>query len=136
MPSETVAKRAPASNQAAQGWWVFVLGWLIPGMGYFARRKWIRGGLVLASILGMFAIGLALQGTLYAFNTGDVLQMLGWVGDFCAGGLYFLSRALGAGAGNPYHVMGDYGTVFLISAGLLNLLAAADARDVSLGRKK
>ncbi|HWG38268.1 MAG TPA: DUF6677 family protein [Terriglobales bacterium] len=144
MPSETVAKRATAPTQAAsesasvaaRGWGVFALGWLVPGLGYWLHRKWIRGGLVLGCITGMFAIGLALQGTVYAFNTGDILQMLGWLGDFCAGGLYFVTRLVGGGAGNPYQVTGDYGTVFLIAAGLLNLLAASDARDVYLGRKK
>lgn len=115
---------------------MFALGWLVPGLGYWLHRKWIRGGLVLGCITGMFAIGLALQGTVYAFNTGDILQMLGWLGDFCAGGLYFATRFVGGGAGNPYQVTGDYGTVFLIAAGLLNLLAASDARDVYLGRKK
>lgn len=113
-----------------------VLTWLIPGLGYFLLKKWIRGGLILVSVLGMFFIGLALQGHLYGFNLGDILDILGWVGDFCNGGLYFVSRLLGGGAGNPYTVMGDYGTKFLIASGLLNILAAADVRDLALGRKQ
>ncbi|HUX67040.1 MAG TPA: DUF6677 family protein [Terriglobales bacterium] len=146
MPSETVTKRATpappsrpatrAPSQGMAGWWVVALGWLLPGLGYFVKRKWVRGALVFASVVGMFGLGLALRGQIYAFNTGDVLDILGWVGDICAGTLYFLTRLLGAGAGNPYSVMGDYGTKFLIAAGLLNLLAASDARDVFLGRKK
>ncbi|HVA63571.1 MAG TPA: DUF6677 family protein [Terriglobales bacterium] len=144
MPSDTVTKRATppspsrttASASGMASWWVVALGWLFPGMGYFVNRKWVRGALVLVSVAGMFGLGLALKGQIYGFNTGDVLDILGWVGDICAGALYFLTRALGAGAGNPFTVMGDYGTKFLIAAGLLNLLAAADARDVYLGKKK
>lgn len=126
------ASRAPGNGRAAA---VVALGWFLPGMGYFIQRKWIRGGLVLISVVGMFLLGLALSGQLYGFNTGDILDMLGFVGDICAGALYFISRSLGAGAGNPFVVMGDYGTKFLIAAGLLNLLAAVDARDILLGRK-
>lgn len=144
MPNKTVGKRttsaaaaaSPAASTALRGWWVLGLGWLFPGMGYFVHQKWVRGLLVFVSVVGMFGIGLALHGQLYAFNTGEVLDILGWVGDFCAGGLYFITSALGGGAGNPYTVMGDYGTKFLIAAGLLNLLAASDARDVFLGKKK
>lgn len=113
-----------------------VLTWLIPGLGYFLLKKWIRGGLVLASVLGMFLIGLALQGHVYSFNLGDILDILGWVGDICNGAMYFLTRLVGGGAGNPYTVMGDYGTKFLIASGLLNILAAADVRDLALGRKQ
>lgn len=133
-PSPTVKR--PAAAGVGAGWWVLGLGWLFPGMGYFLRGKWVRGALVFLSVVGMFGLGLALRGQVYAFNTGDILDMLGWVGDICAGALYFIARmVVGATAGNAFSVMGDYGTKFLIAAGLLNLLAAADARDVSLGRK-
>jgi len=37
-------------------------GWLLPGAGHFMQRKWIRGGLLLASVGGMFFLGLAMQG--------------------------------------------------------------------------
>jgi hypothetical protein len=133
-PSPSVKR--PAAAGATAGWWVLLLGWLFPGMGYFVSGKWVRGALVFASVVGMFGLGLALRGQIYGFNTGDILDMLGWVGDLCAGALYFIARAVvGVTVGNAFTVMGDYGTKFLIAAGLLNLLAAADARDVVLGRK-
>ena len=137
----STAAKAPTSitttvSPAFAAWWVMALGWLFPGLGYFIQSKWIRGALVFASVVGMFGIGLALQDKVYGFNTGDILQILGWVGDICAGMLYLITRLLGAGAGNMYSIMGDYGTTFLIASGLLNLLAAADARDVYLGKKQ
>lgn len=138
--SQPVANAKPSqstSQSAAAGaWWVLLLGWLLPGMGYFVARKWVRGSLVLVSVVGMFGLGLAMRDRVFGFNTSNILDMLGWIGDLCAGALYFLTRLVGAGAGNPYSVLGDYGTNFLIAAGLLNLLAAADARDVVLGRKR
>lgn len=131
--SRTRAAARPASLEA---WWVMAAGWAVPGLGYFLNRKWIRGVLILVCVVGMFWLGLALQGQIYGFNTGDPLDILGWIGDICAGALYFITRAVGAGGGNAYSVMGDYGTKFLIAAGLLNLLAASDARDVYLGKKQ
>lgn len=118
------------------GWGVLVLGWLFPGMGYFVQHKWVRGALVFVCVVGMFVLGLGLTGQLYGFNTGDLLAILGWVGDVCAGVLYVIARGAGGGATVAHNVMGDYGTTFLVSSGLLNILAAADARDVFLGLKK
>lgn len=134
--SETVARPAARPSGAMDAAWVTVAGWLVPGLGYFLRKRWVRGGLILVSVVGMFLLGLALHGQIYSFNTGDPLDILGWIGDVCAGLLYVVSRIAGVGAGNPSSVMGDYGTKFLIAAGLLNLLAASDARDIFLGKKK
>lgn len=116
--------------------WLVALSWLVPGLGYLLLRKWVRGGLVIACVAGMFFIGLAMQGSLYGFNTTNLLDILAWVGDICNGLLYFVTRLAGAGVGDKFLVMGDYGSTFLIAGGLLNILAAADVRDVALGRKR
>lgn len=137
MSSSAIKQRPqPTAVPVGRGWWILLLGWLFPGMGYFLGRKWVRGALVLISVVGMFGLGLAMQGRIYGFNTQNLLDVLGWVGDICNGVLYFITQMAGAGAGNAYSVMGDYGSKFLIAGGLLNLLAAADARDLMLGRKK
>lgn len=112
-----------------------VATWLAPGLGYFLLRKWVRGWLVLVSILAMFFLGLAMQGQLFGANTKNLLDVLGWIGDICNGLPYMITRAAGGGAGNLYTVTGDYGSMFMIASGLLNILAAADVRDVALGRK-
>lgn len=135
--SDGVSQSLPpvlTSVTAANG--LVILSWLVPGLGYFLLRKWTRGALVTICVVAMFALGLALQGSLYSFNTTNLLDILGWVGDLCGGLLYFVTQMLGAGLGNKFAVMGDYGSKFLIAAGLLNILAAADVRDVALGRKR
>ena len=38
------------------------IGWLIPGAGHLIQRRWIRGLLLMASIVTMFLLGLAMQG--------------------------------------------------------------------------
>src|SRR6266702_4481577 len=72
-------------------------GWLVPGAGHLLLGKWIRAGLLMISILCMFAIGIALQGKVYTPNTGEPLDMLGFAGDLGTGVLYGLARLLGWG---------------------------------------
>ena len=54
-----------------------VVGWLIPGAGHLIQKKFIRGMLLMAAIFTMFFVGLGMQGKVYAFNTGDLLDILG-----------------------------------------------------------
>src|SRR6185437_3033899 len=65
-----------------------IAGWIIPGAGHLLLGKWVRALLLATSILAMFAIGIALQGKVYSPNTGEPLDMLGFVGDLGAGLFY------------------------------------------------
>lgn len=112
-----------------------IAGWLVPGAGHFLLRKWGRGTLVAASIVCMFALGIAMQGRIYT-SAHDVLQMLGLVGDLGNGLLFVLSRVLGLGADQVQVVSADYGTRFIVVAGLLNVIAAVDAHNLRTGRKQ
>ncbi|HXZ31481.1 MAG TPA: DUF6677 family protein [Terriglobales bacterium] len=111
------------------------LGWLIPGAGHLIQRRWIRGLLLMASIVIMFVLGLLMQGHVYQPNGGDILDILGFVGDIGAGGLYILSQAMGWGHGIISHATADYGTKYLIVAGLLNFISTADAYHIAIGKK-
>ena len=126
------------NNKAASGsgfdYLPLILGWLVPGAGHFLLRKWGRGALLAVSILGMFSIGIAMQGKLYS-GAHDILDMLGLAGDLGNGLLYFVSRAAGWGADQITVTTGDYGTRFIVVAGLLNVIAAVDAHNLRTGRK-
>jgi len=112
-----------------------IAGWLIPGLGHFLQRKWIRGTLLLASIGGMFALGIAMQGKLYT-SAHDILDMLGLAGDLGSGLFYLVSRQLSLGADTVQITTADYGTRFIVVAGLLNIIAAVDAHNLYTGRKR
>jgi hypothetical protein len=122
-PNSTMAIVAPA------------VGWLIPGAGHLIQRRWIRGLLLMFCIVVMFILGLAMQGKVYTPNTGDLLDMLGFIGDLGAGSLYIVTRALDAGQGAIHRAVADYGTKFIVVAGLLNVIAAVDAHHIALGKK-
>lgn len=111
------------------------LGWLIPGAGHLIQRRWIRGSLLMGSIVVMFVLGLLMQGRIYQPNGGDILDILGFVGDVGAGGLYIVSQAMSWGHGAISHATADYGTKYLIVAGLLNFISAADAYHIAIGKK-
>ncbi len=111
------------------------VGWLIPGAGHLIQRRWIRGVLLMASIVTMFILGLLMDGRIYRPNGGDILDILGFVGDIGAGGLYIVSRVMDLGQGSIAQATADYGTKFLIVAGLLNFISVADAYHISVGKK-
>ncbi len=111
------------------------LGWLIPGAGHLIQRRWVRGILLMASITTMFILGLLMQGRVYLPNGGDILDILGFVGDVGAGGLYIVTRMQNWGHGAIAHATADYGTKFLIVAGLLNFISVADAYHIAIGKK-
>jgi len=111
-----------------------IAGWLVPGAGHFLLRKWGRGALLAIAIVCMFGLGLAMQGRLYT-KADDILDMLGLVGDLGSGLLYIVSRAIGLGSETVQLTTADYGTRFIVVAGLLNVIAAVDAHNLRTGRK-
>jgi uncharacterized protein DUF6677 len=111
------------------------VAWLIPGAGHLIQKRWGRGILLMVSIVAMFLLGLAMQGRVYKPNGGDILDILGFVGDIGAGGLYIVTRAMDWGHGAISHATADYGTKFLIVAGLLNFITVADAYHIAIGKK-
>ena len=111
------------------------LGWLVPGAGHLVQKRWARGLLLMLSIVTMFALGLLMEGKLYSPNTGNILDILGFVGDIGSGGLYIVSKTMDAGAGNIARATADYGTKYLIVSGLLNVISVVDAYHIAIGKK-
>jgi hypothetical protein len=130
------SKAAPVQNISAMAVLAPAVGWLIPGAGHMIQKRWIRGGLLFVSIVALFLLGLAMQGRIYKANGGDILDVLGFIGDVGAGGLYLLSLAMDWGQGAIAFATADYGTKFMIVAGLLNFIATADAYHIAIGKKQ
>ncbi|HLY42914.1 MAG TPA: DUF6677 family protein [Terracidiphilus sp.] len=131
-----MAANGTKTTQAEQGfvYGPLIAGWLVPGAGHFLLRKWGRGALLALAILGMFSLGIAMQGKVYT-SASDILDILGLAGDLGNGMLYFVSRFAGLGASAVQVTTADYGTRFIVVAGLLNVIAAVDAHNLKTGRK-
>ena len=133
--AQQIAQRVPGEKSSFPAL-VLLVGWLIPGAGHLLVGKYIRAALLFASILGMYLVGLGLQGKIYTTSTGDILDILGFAGQIGLGLLYVLARVFGWGATSVITTLGDYGTKFLVVGGLLNLISAVDAHSLANGRKK
>ena len=115
------------------------LGWLIPGAGHFLLKRPGRGGLLFFSVLSMFLLGLMMRGAMFQWQTGDILTTIiycgGFIGDLASGLLYLLTTWLGYSQPDVAGHVHDYGTKFLVAAGLLNILAMVDAYEIATGKK-
>ena len=135
MPTNAQAPARTAGQSSSLPVMVLIAGWLVPGAGHFLLKKWIRGTLLFISIVAMFCIGVALKGKIYTPNTGELLDMLNFAGDLGNGLLYVLARVFSLGTAPVELATADYGTKFMVVAGLLNIVAAVDAHSLATGRK-
>jgi hypothetical protein len=124
-----------AGRSSSMAFLVLIAGWLVPGAGHLLLGKWIRGLLLLVTLVLMFSIGVALRGKIYSPNTGDLLDILNFAGDLGTGLLFFVAKIFDLGQAAVVTVTADYGTKFIVVAGLLNVIAAVDAHSLATGRK-
>lgn len=115
------------------------LAWVVPGGGHFLLKRSGRGAVLFASVAAMFLLGLMMRGAMFQPQTGDILTTVIYVGGFlsnlAAGLFYFVTIWLGYNQPDIAGHVHDYGTKFLVGAGLLNVLAMVDAFDIAVGNK-
>jgi hypothetical protein len=109
---------------------------VFPGLGHLFLKKWGRSALLAGSILVLFLAGLILEGKLFEWDLSQPIMLLPFLANLGVGAPYWFAKALGYGVGNMQNQSYDYGTTFLIVAGLLNLLVVLNAYDIASGRKK
>jgi hypothetical protein len=109
--------------------------WLVPGSGHLWLGRRVKGAIFFTALCVMFAIGLALQGRLFPFESSQPLVFLAAVADVAVGLPYFAAWTLGWGQGQVAAVTYEYANAFLIVAGLLNMLVVLDVYDTAVGRK-
>jgi len=118
---------------------IVALAWFIPGAGHFIQKRPIRGALLLLSVAAMFIFGLLMRGAMFEPQSGDLLTIViyygGYLGNLASGIFYILASALGYNQPDVAGHVHDYGTKFLVAAGLLNVLAIVDAYEIAVGKK-
>ena len=126
---DTAAAKPPANAYLAS-----VLAWAVPGAGHaYLRRPW-RALAFLLLVLTSLAIGCQLDGRLSWIFRGPPLMVLATYGGLGSGVpsiLLHLSGYEGTAEAPGY----EYGTVFILTAGLMNMLLILDAWDIAAGRK-
>jgi hypothetical protein len=115
------------------------LAWIIPGGGHLLLKRQARGGLIAACVAAMFLLGLMMRGALFSPQTGDLLTTViywgGFLGNLMSGIFYFLTVWMGYAQPDMAGHVHDYGTKFLVGAGLLNVLGMVDAFEIATGKK-
>jgi len=134
-----------------------VLAWFVPGGGHLLLKKRGRAALLFASVLIMFIFGRCMRGSMFSPEFGDLFAILfgwlahvtpqngdllsvlincgGFLGDFASGVFYLVTSMLGYNQPDVAGAVYDYGTKFLVSAGLLNVLAMVDVYEIAIGKK-
>ncbi len=113
-----------------------VIAWLIPGGGHVYLKRWKRGLAFFVLVAVSVFLGLKLQGHLYQPVPGEPLSVLGTIGQAGAGSVYGVLRYVTHYEGDVRGPGFEYGTAFLLTAGLMNLLLVFDAWDIAMGKKE
>jgi len=141
---------------------VVLMAWAIPGAGHIYLKRTQRGALLGSAILVCFFFGLMMRGAFFEADLADSLFSLlgikylvgggrvsrmdndlllilinggGHLANIAAGIPYYLSSWLGYNQPDVAGHSHDYGTKFLVGAGLLNILSMVDAWEIVTGEK-
>lgn len=132
--SDAAADPTPLS--AAHLLMAVVLAWLVPGLGHVYLKRAARGLVFFVLIVLAIAIGCNLSGNLYRPVSGQPLTYLATYGSMGIGVGYFALRYGLHYEGQQEAAGFEYGTAFLLTAGLMNLLLVLDALDIASGKKE
>ena len=146
MPEETALPTAPSektehvapprdSKREMLPFVVGVAGWLVPGLGHALLKMWGRAVICFLTVAVLVWVGAGMRGNLFTSRGHDAFDSLGYLADLGTGGFYLVARSLEANGPDVSHADGDYGTRFLATAGVFNLLAALHAYEIARGRK-
>ena len=140
-PDTTELDAAPAAAVAhptvGNPYLAALLAWVVPGLGHVYLKRPVRGIIFFVIILVALFIGCQVEGNLYTVVQNQPLTILGTAGAMGMGSPYFLLRS------RLFHYQGnliapgyEYGTAFLLTAGLMNLLLVLDVWDIARGTKE
>ena len=132
---EEMEVKAPAvpSSLEPRGVGASVLTLVFPGLGHAYLRRFGRAAVYAGVVLGFLALGLLDRGGLYSPRPGEPLTYLAFLGNLGVGPLYWLIDWLGLGVAVPDEPTFEYGSTFILSAGLMNYLVMLDAYDIGAG---
>jgi hypothetical protein len=132
--SEPVGRPQDSKHEAMAAI-VGVAGWLVPGLGHALLKMWGRAIICFLTVGVLVWVGAGMRGNLFTSRGHDAFDSLGYIADLGTGSFYLVARSLEANGPDVSHADGDYGTRFLATAGVFNLLAALHAYEAVRGRK-
>ena len=132
-PAQPIQTAEPPNLKKVIG--VMLVTWLLPGMGHIVLRRWGRG-LIFLGVVGTLAItGFLLRGNIFSAHAEDIFEFLGYLADLGSGIFFLFAKAIEKAGPDVSRAAGDYGTRFIATAGVVNLLCMLDAFEIVKGRK-
>jgi hypothetical protein len=137
MADETAVPEARPqdSRREAMAYVIGVAGWIVPGLGHALLKMWGRAVMCFLTVGLLVTLGAEMRGNLFNSAANDAFDSLGYLADLGTGTFYLVAKSLETNGADVSHAGGDYGTRFLATAGVLNLLAALHAYEAARGRK-
>ncbi|HUD73227.1 MAG TPA: DUF6677 family protein [Dongiaceae bacterium] len=134
-----------------------LLAWLLPGLGHAWLGRMGRAAAFFLIVLSTFALGIVSGGSASVVDRQQPLSFLATLDGLAMGPLDLVARkatlgeivfALPDAEGDPHRqalltrirervkiATYEYGSTFLLTAGLMNILLILDAFDIATGRK-
>lgn len=114
-----------------------LLAYVVPGAGHFYLGRRERAAAFFLIIVTLFVMGLWLDAILYtlANSQRELLGIAAALGSMGSGAVYLFGRMFGP-AGDIKSMTFEYGRMFTLTAGLMNLLLVLDCYDIAEGRKE
>lgn len=134
-----------------------LLAWVVPGLGHAYLGKLGRAAAFFLIVLATFALGVTSGGSASVVDRQQPLSFLATLDGVALGPLDLVARKLTLGEmvwalpdpeGDPHRqalltrirervkiATYEYGSTFLLTAGLMNILLILDAFDIATGRK-
>lgn len=135
-----------------------LLAWVLPGGGHWFLGRRVKAVVFLSLVLLTFFTGLVMQGRVYLANPEQPLTYLATFANVALGPLDLIGRRVfyerliyifpSESDPNLYQeimrlnrakilaVTHEYGTTFVLAAGLMNILLILDVFDIGIGRKR
>jgi hypothetical protein len=129
------AESDSSPNSATRPLVAALLAWVVPGLGHLYLGRRGRAIAFCLIILISLATGLALDGNLYRVVPGQPLSFFATLGTMGMGLPYFVARWAFGYTGDLEGPGYEYGSAFILTAGLMNLLLILDALDIARGMK-
>ena len=138
--AETTTNQETATNQttgkqSSLALFAAIAGWVVPGVGHLILRRPGRALILFFCVGGLAVTGLLMRGNVFSAHSGDTFDSLGYLADLGSGVFYLIAKSIERAGPDVSRAAGDYGTRFLATAGVVNVLGALDAFDIAIGKK-
>lgn len=132
--AETARVSRPRSPVTALSY--ALAGWVVPGLGHVLAGRRARGLLIFCCVSALVVTGYLQRGYVFSSHSQDAFSLLGFLADSGTGALYFLTKVFEVAGPDIARASGEYGTRFIATGGVLNVLTAFDAYAVARGERE